>query len=750
LKKREIKKITILIAILMFLNIVIGVIPSDFSAKAAEAPVNLAKVSEANVTAESKTSTRLPKYVVDGDRGTTNYWKNSNVSEINKDISLTIDLGIDTEINKIYLKIFVESTGKMNNFRVYGSIDGKSWDNEPIVSSYDSSKLTNKSEFVYNVTSKTVRYVKFTNEVGSTTGGSGLYEIEIYNDPLNNKISEAQVKHNTAVEGNEAGNYQVGSKSALQAAIGSAKAVRDNVVSTAVQLGEALAALNTAIEVFEEARVTGSGSEPTPVKSNDADLSSLVVTGGNLDKSFDKAVTEYILDVAEEVTSVNITAVASSPVAQIKVGDTTVVSGQAIELVVLETTTSAAITVTAEDGTTKTYILTVKKSENNPDVPSGPFKFVVSEDTYIDGTAGVPSGSITPYVDTNFNSKAELNIKGTYQTSTPKNNRIGYLKYVINVSEGKAVNKANLKFYVTGVENSNAKLRVVGFSNNNWDEDTLTWKTAPDYSWNELQQTSKTLDATSPYGPYGTLVKDFSTVDIIANTWISVDVSEFVKAQTEKGINTISFKVYDPNFAIKDLVANSFVKIQARAGEAADDDKLSYIEIEEGIPLKSTNADLSKLTVTPGNLQPAFDKDTTSYNATVAKDVISVDITLAAADSKAKIKVGDAVVNSGDSVKLEILQSTTNATITVIAEDGVTTKTYTVTVNKLNTVERSGDINGNGVVDAGDLAYIAFRNGKNTENTTPEEWKLIENADINRDGKLDEADISILLSKGGV
>lgn len=567
---------------------------------------------------------------------------------------------------------------------------------------------------------------------------------------------------------------------------------------------------------------------PITVKSSDADLSSLEVAGGTLDKSFDKVVTEYTLNVAEDVTGVNITAVASSPVAQIKVGDTPMTSGQPLRLDILGTTTSAAITVTAEDGTTKTYTLTVNKMQNSS---IEPIKFVVSEDTYVDGS----NFDTTNTQNVNYNDKSDLNIKGTYQsTSGPKYNRIGYLKYAINVNVGKVIKNAKLNFYVTGIEKDTAKLRVVGLTNNDWNEDTITWKTAPDYVWNEAQQTSKALDENSPYGPYGTFIKDLQGTDIVAG-WNSVDVSEFVKAQVAQGINTISFKVYDPGFAIKDTVANSYIKIQARSGDAADDDKLSYIEIEEGNAPKGTNADLAELSIISGInntalvLEPAFDRGIIEYTSNVTEDVTSINVAAKAADSKYQsITINGARVEAETPQTIALSSGVNDIEIIVTAEDEVTTKAYKVTVNKSNEFyknalrsaieaaqqkydnavvgtkagtytqeskealkiaiseanavvenkaatkaeidaalaelntdveafesslikERDCDINGNGIVDSGDLAYIAFRCGKDTENTSADEWNTIQVADINKDGQINEADMEALVRrKGGV
>lgn len=67
---------------------------------------------------------------------------------------------------------------------------------------------------------------------------------------LNGLIKQAQAKHDAAVEGTNVGQYPVGSKAVLQAAIVTAKAVADNAAASQSQVDQASAELNVAIQVF--------------------------------------------------------------------------------------------------------------------------------------------------------------------------------------------------------------------------------------------------------------------------------------------------------------------------------------------------------------------------------------------------------------------------------------------------------------------------------------------------------------------
>lgn len=91
---------------------------------------------------------------------------------------------------------------------------------------------------------------------------------------------------------------------------------------------------------------------------------------------------------------------------------------------------------------------------------------------------------------------------------------------------------------------------------------------------------------------------------------------------------------------------------------------------------KSNNANLSTLGVTPKDYDfSGFSKNKTEYSVTVPKNVDSLKVVYKTADSKATVKVSG---NSGFEVG-----SNNKITVKVTAEDGKTTKTYTIKVTQL-------------------------------------------------------------------
>jgi uncharacterized repeat protein (TIGR02543 family) len=100
-------------------------------------------------------------------------------------------------------------------------------------------------------------------------------------------------------------------------------------------------------------------------------------------------------------------------------------------------------------------------------------------------------------------------------------------------------------------------------------------------------------------------------------------------------------------------------------------------------PAPSSDATLSALSLSSGTLNPAFASATTSYTAEVVNSITSINVTPTATDSNATIKVNDLTVASGSAssaISLDVGENTITTIVT--AQDGTTTKTYTVIVTR--------------------------------------------------------------------
>jgi hypothetical protein len=97
----------------------------------------------------------------------------------------------------------------------------------------------------------------------------------------------------------------------------------------------------------------------------------------------------------------------------------------------------------------------------------------------------------------------------------------------------------------------------------------------------------------------------------------------------------------------------------------------------------SAVATLSNLVLSQGTLTPNFASGTTSYTASVGNAVTSLTVTPTVTDANATVTVNSVAVTSGNASGAISLNVGDN-TITVVgtAQDGTTTQTYTVTVNR--------------------------------------------------------------------
>jgi Cadherin-like beta sandwich domain/Domain of unknown function (DUF4073) len=106
----------------------------------------------------------------------------------------------------------------------------------------------------------------------------------------------------------------------------------------------------------------------------------------------------------------------------------------------------------------------------------------------------------------------------------------------------------------------------------------------------------------------------------------------------------------------------------------------SVYTMKEVKTTSANNADLSNLTLSSGVLSPSFAAGTGHYTVNVGNDVTSIRVTPTVADANATVMV------NGSSALLPIYLNVGDNTITIIvtAEDGISKKTYTVTVTRAN------------------------------------------------------------------
>ncbi len=107
------------------------------------------------------------------------------------------------------------------------------------------------------------------------------------------------------------------------------------------------------------------------------------------------------------------------------------------------------------------------------------------------------------------------------------------------------------------------------------------------------------------------------------------------------------------------------------------------------IPVNNcVNSDLTSFTISSGTLYPSFTKNTINYTTTVANNVTSISVTPTADDAMAalQIRINNGTytnVSSGSSASITGLNIGTNIIeIKVTARDNITTKVYTIIINR--------------------------------------------------------------------
>ena len=372
-------------------------------------------------------------------------------------------------------------------------------------------------------------------------------------------------------------------------------------------------------------------------KSDNADLSSLGVTGYTIDPVFDKDTITYNVTVPSDVDKATITAELADDRAS-KTGDGEQDLGYGEN--------SFPVVVTAEDGTTtKTYTVNITR-EKKTDAKLSDLK--------VDGTSvpGFDPETYTYNLPDVANDKTKVNI--TYTKSDSDAEVTGDGEQNLSVGDNA------LEVVVTAQDGTTKKTYTINIRRKN-DNRSLS-----------------SLTVTSD--PQGTLSPAFDPETTEYTYVADPDETEItVSATVPDGSNaTISGEgTYDPRTTDK-------VEVVVTAEDGTE--KTYTINLELA---KSTNADLSSLGVTGYTISPAFDKDTLDYTLTVPANVDKATITAELADDRATLTgTGEKDINYGSNP----------FEVKVTAEDGTTEKTYKVTITREKKTDATlSDIKVNGV-----------------------------------------------------
>lgn len=431
--------------------------------------------------------------------------------------------------------------------------------------------------------------------------------------------------------------------------------------SRAIALGGAGTTTPVNVVVSE----SGTNSRTYTVLLTKADLTgnnslrSLSILPGSLNPRFNANTLSYEVAVASTVNSMRVTPTVDDPAATMTVNGQPAISGQAqtITLNGAGSNTFINIVVTAQNSTPKTYTVVVSRAalggnNNLQSLTVSPSRldpeFSTSRTSYTVSVGGrVDSITVTAEPqDTN----ARMTISGQETRSRSIPLPVGPSSTEIQVIVT-APNGIPKTYFIT-------VNRAALSADNNLEALSVSPGTLdPPFSAGTTQYTVE-------------VATDVTSVNVVAtksdpNAMISRDIPNGGQA----------------NISLDGPGTSKNVSIIVTAPNGTS--KTYGITVHRLAP--STDSNLANLTVSAGTLNPGFSSGTLSYTVTVPASVDSMTVTATKSDGNSVMSspgsvIAPAGVSTGSVSSSLGLGATTQFTITVIAQDGVATRPYTVNV----------------------------------------------------------------------
>jgi hypothetical protein len=390
-------------------------------------------------------------------------------------------------------------------------------------------------------------------------------------------------------------------------------------------------------------------------------LESLAVSPGTLAPAFDPNRLPYTVTVASNVGSIDVTPTAQDFNATMTVNGQPATSGQArtIPLNGPGQSTTITITVTAQNGSPKTYLLTVSRGVSNNNnlqnltISSGtltPTFNAGTEDYTVNVANTVGTVSITP---TRQDPDATIAVNGQATTS-------GQARIVTLNAPG----QSTLITIVVTAQNGAQKTYVV----------TVNRGVAAN---NNLQSLTISPGTLTPAFNASTVSYTVNVASTVASVTVTPRLQDTAATMTVNGQATNSGQARTITLRAEGLSTLVPIVVTAQNGTQ----KTYVVEIFRAA--LGGNNNLSALTVSPGSLDSAFNANDLSYTVNVASTVTSITVTPTRQDPNATITMNGTPATSGQgrSIALNGAGSNTLINIVVTAQNS-SQKTYTVNVSR--------------------------------------------------------------------
>jgi gliding motility-associated-like protein len=407
----------------------------------------------------------------------------------------------------------------------------------------------------------------------------------------------------------------------------------------------------------------GSGSATVSIKvnaSSNASLSGLKVSSGTLNPVFASGTTGYTATVSNTITSITVKPTTSDATATIKLNGATVASGASSQTIPLSIGPNIITTiVTAQDGvTTKTYELTVTRAGSaNANLSALHLNNGTLTPSFLQGTINytanvannVSSITITP-ATADINATMTVNgtpvTSGAVSQSLPLNAGPNTITTMVTAQNGTTTKAYTVT--VTRAVSANANLASLVLSNC-----TLT-----------------------PVFASGTINYKASVANNIASITVTPATADAGATVTVNGTTVASGSVS----AGLPLAVGPNIITTVVTAQSGTPTKTYTVTVTRA---PSANANLVSMHPSNGSLSPSFLQGTTGYTANVANSVLSMTIIPTSADAGATVTVNNVAVASGSaSQSLPLAVGPNTITTVVTAQNGTTTKTYTLTVTR--------------------------------------------------------------------
>jgi len=475
---------------------------------------------------------------------------------------------------------------------------------------------------------------------------------------------------------------------------------------------------------------TATTNVPVTVRSTNANLVSLAISSGSLSPDFAGGNTNYTASVDYDTASVTVTPTVSDATATVAVNGTAVTSGTASTAISLNVGPNTInVLVAAEDpATTKLYTITVTRAQETV----APVITLIGDNplTITRGSSFTdPGADVTDNVDAprkiSGTGSVNTSVAGTYtltysatdaagNVATPVTRTVNVVNSTnanlsgLTISNGSLSPAfastttdytANVSFSVTSVTvtptvaDPTATVTVNGSSNltnpislNVGDNTIAVLVTAEDGTTTKTYTITVTRAAASTNANLSALTISSGSLSpafaadsanytaAVSNSVTSILVSATVSDPTASVTVNGSGNLSNP---INLNVGDNTITVLVTAQDGTTTKTYTVTVTRAAL---STNANLSALTISGGSLTPVFSSNTTTYAANVDNAVATITVTPTASDATASITLNGSSITSGSARTVALDIGSNQIPIVVTAQDGVTTKTYSITV----------------------------------------------------------------------